>query len=663
MHPDLEILRSSPFDQAAFARLVLSARGGNPEALAAFHQLARMPELKQRAVTLLAELKELDSLARVWAEERDPVVGRVLAAQRFVANPSQGMRVEAAVRVTVLTALNASLPEKLWELPERLRVAAVRPLLEACADPELALEACQAMQACPWFELLAEEALRAGCPAEARRQLVLDPRLPEDPGRRAVLHLLRDQFAEAELLDPDGSLLALACQGSDDGLKLEVLARLRSQGRTLEALELLGARSRRGFEEVVSALLGEGRPGVLWDLAFHLPPEQAASLLERLRQAGFEPEERQLWEELTGLLPYRPPSPLQLEGREFSLLGSLVLHRTPGLLQARRALDGRLEWGIQAEAVPRALVPRVIASADGSVLAVAGQGRSGDDPLRDRLVSEPFRFYEGCAGLPRQDLQDIGCSGLAFSPDGNRLAQTRGELVLLHRYPLDSATWTVEEPVLELAFTRDGLAALCENSLLALRPGAPVEQFDRAGLTGFHPPWGASASGEWVAASTRTEVLLTGPEVHRISGRFLELAFDPRERLLLLHRGGLSRDGTKVRSFSQPARAAVFSPDARRMAWLQGDELWVEDLEDRRRSVRLAAPGGRRLEYGQGHLLVSTDRGALVWPTFWDDPPDRLESLGPDYRFAALLARHRHRHALVLDEELSFADWDITVEN
>lgn len=654
MHPDLPILRESPFDQAAFDRLVQSARGGNPFALDAWHELARMPELKQRAVSLLAELKELDHLARWWAAERDPIVGRVLAQHGFVADYRQGMRVDSALRVTVLTALNASRSHELWELPERLRAMVVQPLIEACADPELGAEAARAVHDCPWFELLVEEALRAGCAAEGRRQVVLDRRWPQDPGRRALLHLLRDQPDEAALLDPDGSLLALACQGSDDALRLEVLSRLRQQGRTLQALELLGARSRRGLDEIVSALLVEGRLPELWDLVFHLPPEQAGELLARLHQAEFVPEEEELFRELIALLPYERPEPLRLAG-EVSLLGPLVLRATPGHLEALRPTDGRLKWALDLEGRGHPMLPHFVGSYDGSVLAVAAAWRTGDEPTLYSSERSRYRFYDSQSGLERHDFQDRGARVLALSPDGALLAQADASRVSLS----NGKSWELAG-VTDLAFAPGSLGALTSSGPVQLRSDSnlPPQHFPNLGLTGCEPPW--AFSGPHAAASTRTHVLLTGREPALFPGRFWELGFDGDERLLMVARTGVWREGSTLRSFSEPARAATLSPDRRRLAFVQGQELWVEDLTDRRRALQLSIPPDtRRLEYGAGLILAQAREEALIWPTAWSYGPDQLEKLGAPYRFAYLQARHRHRHAIELDGVVDFDPADI----
>lgn len=72
------------------------------------------------------------------------------------------------------------------------------------------------------------------------------------------------------------------------------------------------------------------------------------------------------------------------------------------------------------------------------------------------------------------------------------------------------------------------------------------------------------------------EVVLTGPELKRFPGRYLELRFDSEERLLLLHRRGLQRGGhTTLRAFAQPARASTLSPDCSHLAWMQQDDLWA----------------------------------------------------------------------------------------
>ena len=142
--------------------------------------------------------------------------------------------------------------------------------------------------------------------------------------------------------------------------------------------------------------------------------------------------------------------------------------------------------------------------------------------------------------------------------------------------------------------------------------------------------------------------MLSGPEVLCLPGRFWELAFDAQDRLLLLHRGGLQRGTETLRSFPHPPRTATLSPDRRRLAFAGDDELWIEDLTDPRRAIRLPATGIRWLHYGTSFVLAQTDTGAVLWPTFWDQGPDELKRLGPEYRFAYLLARHRYRHALEL---------------
>lgn len=608
-----------------------------------------MPELKQRAVTLLAELKELEHLARWWAEERDPVVGRVLAQHHYVADFRQGMRVEIAIRNTVLTALNALQAQQIWELPEQLHILAVRPLLDACGDPELGPAACQAVHECPWFELLTADALRAGCAPEGRRQVVLDSRLPADPGRRAVLHLLREEFAEVELLDPDGSLMSLALTGSDDALRHEVLSRLRSQGRTLQALELLGVRSRRSFEEIVSALLVEGRLNDLWDLTFHLPPDQAAGLLEQLRQADFVPEEVELWNELLTLLPHQAPQPGVLAG-QLGLLGELVLRAEDARLTALQPLDGLVRWSID---FGRRVIPYVPRARDGSVLAATTVRSWSDDPFEARRERNRYRFFDGPTGEERWDLQDLGGSVLAFSPDGTKLAQA-GPLQLNLTDAGRRHVWHHQDRVLrQLVFASDCIVGMTDSELLCFR-WSPSTFSPMLSARDLELPWAVSPSGRRAAVSSRKEVFLTGPEDRCIPGRYLEIGFDAQERLLLIGRHGVERAGESLRTFPQPPRAAALSPARDRLAWLQQDDLWVEHLTDRRRTVRLSAPGARRLEYGDHYLLAVAQDQTYIWPTAWDYGPDRLERLGPAYRLAYLQARHRHRHSVELGEHFAF---------
>lgn len=667
MPSDLESLRQRPYDQEAFGRLMTSARGGNPESLAGLIELLSMPELRQRAVRALADLQQLEPLARFWAEHRDPIAGEVLARQGYVADHRLGMRVETGIHLTVLTALNCARHEQLWTLPERLQALVARELVEACGDPDLAGAAALALPDCPWFELLAAEVLKANAPQDARRLVVGDPRLPAHPGRRAVLLLLRDQHEEAELLDPDGLLLARACQEADDSLRLEVLSRLRTRGRTLQAMQVLGARSRRSFQEVLSALLVEGRYQDLWELAFHLPPARAGELLETLRAAGFVPEQDEgLWSELLALLPYQTPEPVEITlegGGELALGPDRLVELTDTELWAY-ALDGSLLWRV-ARPWPRNPA-RLSLSSDGSFLALHELARLSFE-WHDH---EPGMLWILDARNGQVSLQSIAVEAMAWS--------NRGEVALA------AGGWLAWRTLPELSILRNqavpsgllGLSFAVEAELLAWFNHEQIQMLDRGlvqdlptrGETTLALPWAVSKSGERLAVATRTRVLLTGPETRFLPpGLARSLLFTPDDRLLVLSKNELRDAEGTLRAFPTPPRDATLSPDGHWLAWLEEDELVVEALTDRRQSLRLSAPGARKLLYTRSHCLAIAGEQAWLWPTaLWERDYRRLEELSvqhPAYRFAALLARHRHRHDLVLDGLWEFSPQDIQLQD
>ncbi len=666
MPSDLESLRQSPYDQAAFGRLVTSARGGNPESLAGLIELLSVPELRQRAVKALADLQQFEPLARFWAEQREPFAGEVLARQGYVADHRLGMRVETGIRLSVLTALNCGKHGELWNLPERLQALAARELVGACGDPDLAGAAARALSECPWFELLAAEVLKADTPQDARRLVVSDPRLPADPGRRAVLLLLRDQHEEVELLDPDGSLLAQACLEADDALRLEVLARLRTRGRTLQAMEVLGARSRRSFQEVVSALQVEGRYEDLWKLAFHLPPARAGELLESLRGGGFEPEEDgDLWSELLTLLPYQAPEPVELtlEGGELALGPDRLVELTDEEIWAYR-LDGSLLW---REPRPWPRNPaRLSLSPDGRFLALHELARLSFE-WHDH---EPGYLWLLDAHTGQVMFQSNGVEVLAWSNRGDLALASAGWLawrVLPDLRILRNQA--VPQGLLGLAFAAQAevLAWFTEKQIQVL-DGGLVQDLPTRSETTLALPWAVSSSGRWIAAATRTRVLLTGPETSFLPpGLARGLAFTPDERLLVLSKHELRDQERTLRSFPSPPREATLSPDGLWLAWLEHDELVLEALTDRRQSLRLSAPGARKLLYTKDHCLAIAGEQAWLWPTaLWERDYARLEQLSstnPAYRFAALLARHRHRHDLVLDGLWEFSPQDIELQD
>jgi len=157
---------------------------------------------------------------------------------------------------------------------------------------------------------LAEIALRFDEPAAAR--IAVDSQFaPSDPVRQALFFFLTEQWEAYERLDFTHALLETAFEAADTSLRQRILAHSRFTGQ----IGWLGS-SRQGrlrwlqdlnhadWTYTINQLDRDQRYAELWKLAQSGPPVQAAAIVDRLNQAGFNPlppGEEEDWEVLCRL--------------------------------------------------------------------------------------------------------------------------------------------------------------------------------------------------------------------------------------------------------------------------------------------------------------------------------------------------------------------------
>jgi WD40 repeat protein len=299
---------------------------------------------------------------------------------------------------------------------------------------------------------------------------------PREPGPRALFYFLTGQWGRYEALDFDRGLLRAAYRAAGGPLRQRIAEAARRAGRVewVEAVtrdapaDMLAELGDPGWQATVEVLSAAQQWPEMWRLAQEAPAAWAARLLNRLREAGWQPAQPAEFEELARLAkgweepevaalprartvvpePAAPCTALALtpDGRLLACAdehGSVQLRRLPAgdLLRSLGALPGRITalafspdgrllagggeagrvsvWDCGDGRVLRELPPQqwpveqLALGPDGRLLIVADSYR-------------PARLWDLQNGRPLPPLQGGATSlnALALSPDGRLLAGT-----------------------------------------------------------------------------------------------------------------------------------------------------------------------------------------------------------------------------------------------
>jgi WD40 repeat protein len=297
---------------------------------------------------------------------------------------------------------------------------------------------------------------------------------PREPGPRALFYFLTAQWERYEALDFDRGLLRAAYRAADGRLRQRIAEAARRAGRVewVEAVtrdapaDMLAELGDPGWQATVEVLSAARQWPEMWRLAQEAPAAWAARLLNRLREAGWQPVEPAEFEELVWLakrwetpglfsLPRaRAVAPeravdcsaiaLSPDGRLLACAtrgGGVELHRLPEGNLLRSLAEAEAEFAV----LTFSLDGRLLAGRDtwysvylwdceeGRLLRTwrPERGKSGGPGLSlggRVLVSGgtygPLLVWDLQAGCPLSPLQteEEHLDELALSPDGNLLA-------------------------------------------------------------------------------------------------------------------------------------------------------------------------------------------------------------------------------------------------
>jgi hypothetical protein len=257
------------------------------------------------AANAIARLKNYDEsylpqFAVLWKETRAPVLLDIMLANDFVPEKPAETRLAMAVLLNRTDGVIFDKPELvpiLAELAEQDNAIGERAqeLLKRLKKAESRRTLCQ---------LLIETETELPQTQQIALQMGITP---DEPAQKAVYYFLTEQWAKYDELDFDRRYLAAAYQNFNTAQKRRLAAKIRASGR-IEYLEALSGRrgdSQTDAETLVEMLATSQNWAKLWAAVQELPLAWSVAGLEKLRQAGWRPEngeEAQLFAGLTNLL-------------------------------------------------------------------------------------------------------------------------------------------------------------------------------------------------------------------------------------------------------------------------------------------------------------------------------------------------------------------------